>query len=96
MNLWHHSTDPVKQPARLTLYSKPGCHLCEAMKAIIARVATRVPLSLEEIDISGDPALVSAYGEQIPVLLIDGHKAAKYRIDEQDLENRLRRGSREG
>ncbi len=81
---------------RLTLYSKPGCHLCEEMKAVITRVGTRVPLAVEEIDISQDEALLATYGEQIPVLLIDGRKAAKYRIEEGDLERRLRRGSREG
>jgi len=81
----------VNEPVRLTLYSKPGCHLCEEMKAVVARVAARVPLRLEEVDISQDEALMAAYGEQIPVLLIDGRKAAKYRIDEGELERRLRR-----
>ncbi len=79
------------EPARLTLYVKPGCHLCEEMKAVITRVSARVPFSLDEIDISRDETLLAAYGEQIPVLLIDGHKAAKYRIDERELERRLRR-----
>ncbi len=74
---------------RLTLYSKPGCHLCEEMKAVVQRVAARVPLELAEVDISRDPALMVRYGDQIPVLLIDGFKAAKYRIDERELEQKL-------
>ena len=64
----------------LTLYSRPGCHLCDEMKAVVARVATAVPLALEEIDISTDPALEARYGLEIPVLLVDGKKAAKYRV----------------
>jgi len=69
----------------LTLYSRPGCHLCDEMKAIVARVARTVPLSLEEIDISTNAALDAEYGLEIPVLLVEGKKAAKYRITEDAL-----------
>ncbi len=75
----------------VTLYSRPGCHLCEEMQAVIARVGASVPLTLQVIDISGDPALEARYGLEIPVLLIDGRKAAKYRIEDRALEERLRR-----
>ena len=70
---------------RLTLYSRPGCHLCDEMKAVIDRVATTVPLSLEVIDISADADLEARYGLEIPVLLVDGKKAAKYRVTEGEL-----------
>ena len=70
---------------RLTIYSRPGCHLCEEMKAVVTRVARRVPLDLEEVDISGDRELEARYGLEIPVLMVDGRKAAKYRIDEDQL-----------
>ena len=76
---------------RLTLYSKPGCHLCDEMKHVIDAVAARVPLSLEIVDISQDPALLDRYGVDIPVLLIDGRKAAKHRLTERELEDRLTR-----
>ena len=73
----------------LTLYSRPGCHLCEAMKAVIDRVARTIPLSVEEIDISGDPELEARYGVEIPVLLVDGKKAAKYRVNDTELRRIL-------
>lgn len=76
---------------RLTLYSKPGCHLCDEMKQVIDRVATRVAVDLEVVDISGDPDLASRYGLEIPVLRIDGIRAAKYRVSEQELEEKLAR-----
>ena len=76
---------------RLTLYSKPGCHLCDEMKAVIDLVSTRVPFELEIVDISGDPDLEARYGLDIPVLLVDGRKAAKYRVTERELEEKLRR-----
>lgn len=78
---------------RLVLYSKPGCHLCDEMKHLIDRVATRIDLELEVVDISTDPALQDRYGLEIPVLLIDGRKAAKYRVTERELEGKLARGA---
>ena len=70
---------------RLIIYSRPGCHLCDEMKAVVKNVARTIPLSLDEIDISADPALEAEYGLEIPVLLMDGKKTAKYRIAEDAL-----------
>jgi thiol-disulfide isomerase/thioredoxin len=69
-------------PVALTIYSRPGCHLCDEMKALVRQVAQRsaVPVAISEIDISRDPDLEARYGEEIPVLLVDGTKVAKYRI----------------
>jgi glutaredoxin len=73
----------------LTLYSRPGCHLCDDMKATIERVARTVPLTLEVIDISSDAELEAAYGLEIPVLLVNGKKVAKYRVSEEGLRRSL-------
>ena len=67
------------------LYSRPGCHLCDEMKEVVERVARRVPVALAEIDISTDPDLEARYGVEIPVLMVDGRKAAKYRVTEDEL-----------
>jgi len=75
----------------LTLYSRPGCHLCDDMKAVVERVArtwTPVP-TIEIIDISSDPELEALYGLEIPVLLVNGKKAAKYRVTEDGLRRML-------
>jgi hypothetical protein len=80
---------------RLTIYSKPGCHLCDEMKSTVRRVLSRRTVEhticVEDIDISVDPALLDRYGVEIPVLLIDGRKAAKYRVSEQELTEMLDR-----
>ena len=73
----------------LTLYSRPGCHLCDEMKAVVKRVAQSVPLQLEEIDISTSRELEDRYGLEIPVLLVEGKKAAKYRLREEELRRIL-------
>ena len=73
----------------LTLYSRPGCHLCDEMKTVINRVAESTPLHLEEIDISSNADLEERYGLEIPVLFVAGKKAAKYRIGEEELRRVL-------
>lgn len=76
---------------RVTLYTRPDCCLCEEMKAVIRAVAARLPLEIEEIDITGKPELEEAYGHEVPVLLIDGRKAFKLRVRERELRKRLAR-----
>ena len=70
---------------RLIIYSRPGCHLCDEMKEVVHRVSASLPLALDEIDISGNAELERLYGMEIPVLMIDGKKVAKYRIGESEL-----------
>jgi glutaredoxin len=79
-----------------TLYSKPGCHLCDEMKTVVRRVmeSARRPTALEEFDITADADLEARYGMEIPVLLVDGKKVAKYRISEIELTRIIER--REG
>jgi hypothetical protein len=81
----------VSQPRRLTLYSKPGCHLCDEMKKIVDAVGALVPLTIEVVDISKDQALMDRYGLEIPVLMIDGKRAAKYRVTQRELEEKLQK-----
>ena len=73
----------------VTIYSRPGCHLCDEMKAIVQRVASSIPLTIEEIDISTDVELERLYGSEIPVLFVEGKKVAKYRVGEADLRRIL-------
>jgi len=61
---------------RVTLYTRPGCHLCEQAVADLERLRRRHPHTLEEIDIGVDPELSSRYGERIPVLLVNGRQYA--------------------
>jgi glutaredoxin len=77
------------QMIALTIYSRPGCHLCDEMKAVVKRVAQSIPLQLEEVDISSSRDLEEKYGLEIPVLLVDGKKAAKYRLREEELRRIL-------
>ena len=75
----------------LLLYTRKDCCLCEEMKSILSRVAGRVSFTLEEIDVDTSPALQEKYGNEVPVLFINGRKAFKYRLTAKELEQRLRR-----
>jgi glutaredoxin len=75
----------------LTLYSRPDCCLCEEMKTVLAQVRQGTPFALEEIDISTDPDLEARFGQEVPVLFINGRKAFKYRLTVGELRRRLER-----
>jgi glutaredoxin len=77
----------------LTLYSRPECCLCEEMKTALTQVQQGFPFKLEEIDISLDPELEARFGQEIPVLFINGRKAFKYRLTASELRRRLARES---
>jgi hypothetical protein len=61
------------------------------MKQVIDRVIREMspPVRLEEINVASDPDLEGRYGLEIPVLLINGKKVAKYRLTEAELRRRL-------
>jgi hypothetical protein len=75
--------------ARVTLLGKPGCHLCDEARAVVARVTAELGESFEEISILDDPALGERYWEQIPVTLVDGKQHDFWRVDEQRLRAAL-------
>jgi glutaredoxin len=76
---------------RITLYGRSDCHLCHEMRRVVDGVARAVPLAIEEVDVDGDEALVRLYGNDVPVLLVNGRKAFKHRVDERSLRARLER-----
>lgn len=73
----------------LTLYTRPGCHLCDEMKVVIAELRQHRAFVLTEIDISTDDALERRYGHDIPVLLLNGDEVARHRVGAQDLARML-------
>ncbi len=81
--------------ARVELYGKPGCHLCDDAREVVARVCAEVGTSYVETDISSDPALMASYGEQIPVTFVDGEQHDFWRVDENRLRTALTRGTRQ-
>lgn len=78
-------------PARITLLTKPGCHLCGPARVVVERVAADLGVQWVELSILDDPALNAAYREQIPVTLVDGVPHDFWRVDEARLRQALGR-----
>jgi glutaredoxin len=75
--------------ALVTLYGKPGCHLCDDAREVVERVRKEHPFELREVDISLDPVLFREYGERIPVLALNGEELFDYHVEEAVLVERL-------
>ena len=74
----------------VTLYTRPGCHLCDDARAVLERVRVRAPFTLVEIDIESDDALHRAYLERIPVVALDEEELFEHFVDEATLTARVR------
>ena len=75
----------------LTLYSRPGCHLCDDARAALERVRARAPFTLREVNIETDDSLHSRYVERIPVVALGDQELFDFFVDEAALEDRLYR-----
>ena len=73
----------------VTLYGRPGCHLCDDARAALERVRAAHPFRLEEIDIEADDALLARYLERIPVVALDGEELFELFVDEEALARTL-------
>ena len=82
-NRWSRARS--REPVRVTLYSRPGCHLCESVRASLQKLAPRYPMTIEEIDISTSRELVRRYDLLIPVVRVDGGPELAAPITEPDL-----------
>jgi glutaredoxin len=80
----------VAAPRDITLYSRPGCHLCEEAKAQIAPLLKELGAHLTEINIDEDPELRARYDYDVPVIFIGARKAAKHRVDLRQFRRQLR------
>ncbi|WP_328329895.1 glutaredoxin family protein [Kribbella sp. NBC_00382] len=74
---------------RVTLYGKPGCHLCDDARAIVTQVCAELGVGWNEIDITQDEQLFKEYGEQIPVTFVDGRQHDFWRVDPVRLKRAL-------
>ena len=76
--------------ARVTLYSRPGCHLCDDARAVIEAVCAELGESYEELSIDDDPELADRFAEEIPVTFVDGRQHDFWRVNPDRLRKALR------
>jgi glutaredoxin len=83
------SSSNTRQAHVITLLTRPGCHLCDDARSVIERVAAELGVSWQERDITRSESDLRAYGEMIPVTLIDGVQHDFWRVSEQRLRTAL-------
>ena len=76
-------------PREVTLYTRPGCHLCEEAKTAVAPLLREFGAVLREVNIENDAVLEQRYGWDIPVIFIGARKAAKHRVDVEQFRRQL-------
>ena len=77
------------QPLRLELYTRPGCHLGNDLRAICERLAGEIAFELTEVNIEDDPAMQVRYEREVPVLFVEGRLVVRYRTSERELRRIL-------
>ena len=79
----------MPEPRNVVMYSRKGCHLCEVVKESLSKLSRRGGFTWREIDVDADTELRRQFNDEVPVVFIDGRKAFKYRMDEQEFLRKL-------
>lgn len=79
----------MPEPRSVVVYSRKGCHLCEVVKESLSKLSRRGGFTWSEIDVDADSDLRRQFNDEVPVVFIDGRKAFKYRMDEQEFLRKL-------
>ena len=77
------------EPRSVVVYSRKGCHLCEVVKESLAKLSRRGGFTWREIDVDTDLELRRRFNDEVPVVFIDGRKAFKYHMNEQEFLRKL-------
>jgi glutaredoxin len=91
---WNRRSEEGYNPAvpesrQVVVYSRKGCHLCEVVKESLTKLSRRGGFTWQEVDVDSDSELRRQFNDEVPVVFIDGRKAFKYRMDEQEFLRKL-------
>jgi glutaredoxin len=76
--------------ARVLVYTRAGCHLCEIAESDVARICGDLGLGFASVDVDTDPELRAEYGDRVPVIMVDGREHGFFRVEEPRLRAALR------
>lgn len=79
----------MPDPRNVIVYSRKGCHLCEVVKESLAKLSRRGGFIWQEVDVDTDLELRRQFSDEVPVVFIDGRKAFKYHMNEQEFLRKL-------
>jgi glutaredoxin len=80
---------PMAQSREVIVYSRKGCHLCEIVKESLVKLHKRGGFTWREVDVDSNAEVRRLYNDEVPVVFINGRKAFKYRMDEQEFLKKL-------
>ena len=80
----------MPEPIRIDIYSRPGCHLCDQARAAIEQFRETYTMVLRTINVETSADLEKRYGEDIPVVFVNGAEAFRHRVDRAELERKLK------
>ncbi len=83
------STNAASEKVRVTLYTRPGCHLCDEAKEAILAAQCAPEYTLDEVNIETDPSLLHLYRNDIPVVMINGIEAFRHRVVAEDFRRQV-------
>ena len=84
-----NATPTTTGKVRVTLYTRPGCHLCDEAKMAMRAAHCDNKYTLDEVDIESDPKLLHSYRNEIPVVLINGIEAFRHRVAPEDFRRQV-------
>ena len=73
----------------VVLYGRPGCHLCDEARQVVARVCAELGVPWSEVDITASPRLWATHHERIPVTFVDDAEHDHWRVSEDRLRTEL-------
>jgi len=73
----------------IAIYGRRDCHLCDEADDVVRKVAAGFPARIVHVDVDADPELRRLYGDQVPVVTLNGRKVFKHRVDPGRLRDRL-------
>lgn len=74
---------------RVLVYSRAGCHLCEAAETDVARICGELGVGFGRVDVDRDLELRAEYGDRVPVIMVDGREHGFWRVEERRLRAAL-------
>jgi len=86
--------EPARERVLVTLYTRPGCHLCDEAKEAMLAARCADEYTLDEVNIESDPRLLHLYRNDIPVILINSIEAFRHRVATEDFRREVARAAR--
>ena len=81
---------------KVILFTKPGCCLCDTVKAQLGKLRAAQAFELREVNILEDSDAYAKFSEEIPVVFVNGRKAFKFHLDEKAFLRRLQSQAQQG